>query len=133
MNVIKKHLSVILAILPLVFIFALICLRNLLLSLSAYFPDCRFRSQTGLLCPACGNTRCVISMLNGHFITALQYNMIPPVLCILAVAGYIELFLSSAGIRKKLIPRNYIFLAVLLTATALYLVLRNCIPWLTIA
>ena len=133
MNVIKKHLSVGLAVLPLVFIFALMCLKNELICFLAYLPDCRFRSQTGFLCPACGNTRCILAMLNGHFIQAIKYNIVPPVLCILAVAGYTELLLSGFGIRKKLIPRSYVFLTVLLTVVILYLSLRNFIPWLTIA
>jgi len=35
---------------------------------------CLFHSLTGLPCPTCGGTRCVINLLNGHFAAAFAWN-----------------------------------------------------------
>jgi len=36
--------------------------------------ECNFKKNTGYLCPACGGTRCVKSILKFEFINAFQYN-----------------------------------------------------------
>ena len=36
-------------------------------------PDC-FSLRIGLLCPACGGTRCLLQMVQGHFGQALKLN-----------------------------------------------------------
>ena len=37
---------------------------------------CIFHEITGLECPGCGITRCILSMLKGNFIEAFHYNML---------------------------------------------------------
>ena len=36
-------------------------------------PDCMFM-RVGVLCPACGGTRCLIQLARGNFLQALQLN-----------------------------------------------------------
>ena len=38
------------------------------------FPDCPFRTLTGLLCPGCGSQRAIHQTLHGHFLQAMQLN-----------------------------------------------------------
>lgn len=37
-------------------------------------PQCRFHQLTGFLCPACGNTRAVLALLQGHPLRSIGYN-----------------------------------------------------------
>lgn len=37
-------------------------------------PRCYWKEQYGFYCPSCGSTRCVISLVNGDFISAFTYN-----------------------------------------------------------
>jgi len=91
-------------------------------------PVCLFYGSTGLLCPACGNTRSIISLLDGDFIHSLSYNITPVVLALFALAFYIEL-LSAAFIRKiKIIPRSAVFLYVLIAIMIIYFCGRNFFP-----
>ncbi len=39
-------------------------------------PDCWVYEATGLLCPACGGTRCVVHMLKGNWIEAFFSHMV---------------------------------------------------------
>ncbi len=39
-------------------------------------PECWVYQATGLLCPACGGTRCVIHMLKGNWIEAFFSHMV---------------------------------------------------------
>ena len=39
-------------------------------------PKCWVYEQIGLLCPACGGTRCVINILKGNFIEAFFSHMV---------------------------------------------------------
>lgn len=42
----------------------------------AIIPPCWVYSTTGLLCPACGGTRCILHMLEGNWIEAFLSHMI---------------------------------------------------------
>ncbi len=35
---------------------------------------CTYNKLTGLLCPTCGGTRCVYSILNGRYYDAMKFN-----------------------------------------------------------
>lgn len=37
-------------------------------------PNCPIRSWTGLLCPACGGTRCVVNFILGNFKQSFFYH-----------------------------------------------------------
>ena len=88
---------------------------------------CIFHELTGLLCPGCGFTRCIISILQGRFIEAFNYNML--VFCLLPF--FIIFYLYSiynyikTGNRVVKIP-NYIIM-ILLVITILFGIFRNLI------
>lgn len=42
----------------------------------AMIPQCWVYQTTGLLCPSCGGTRCVIDMLKGNWIEAFFSHMV---------------------------------------------------------
>ena len=39
-------------------------------------PKCFFHELTGLYCPGCGVQRSLHALLNGHIITAIDYNLL---------------------------------------------------------
>src|SRR5215204_565695 len=39
-------------------------------------PKCFFHELTGLFCPGCGVQRSFHALLNGHFLTAIDYNLL---------------------------------------------------------
>lgn len=47
-------------------------------------PACAFRELTGFPCPTCGGTRCIRSLLAGHFGAAFTWN---PLVFLLAAAA----------------------------------------------
>lgn len=94
---------------------------------------CVFRAHTGLLCPACGNTRCVSSLLNGDLFAAISYNAFTVALLLFCMGLYAELLANSFGRTAAVIPRSYRFLTVVLTLSAAYFILRNIFPFLTAA
>lgn len=42
----------------------------------AIIPECWVYQTTGLLCPACGGTRCVVSILEGNWVKAFFSHMV---------------------------------------------------------
>lgn len=49
-------------------IFAIICVYIFIKSkYIQIIPQCWIYKTTGILCPACGGTRCIINILNGNF------------------------------------------------------------------
>ena len=61
-------------------------------------PKCPFKLLTGLNCPGCGIQRAVHSLLHGHFIDAVKYNLF------LVYAGPYAIFV---GINQLVIPPKY--------------------------
>lgn len=39
-------------------------------------PECWIYKNTGILCPSCGGTRCIVYLLKGDFIKAFYSNMV---------------------------------------------------------
>lgn len=105
--------------------------RNNIIALTKYFPRCMFYSLFNLYCPSCGNTRSVISLLNGNILAALRYNISIIVLLALALLAYIELAALSFGKRIRLLPRRLSFYIVLIVIMSAYWIVRNFIPYLT--
>ncbi len=106
--------------------------RKFFIGLSEFFPECRFYSRTGFLCPACGNTRSVMAFLKGDILESVGYNITPVLLIAFAALFYIEVAAYAFGVRLRIIPRKYWFLAVVMGALILYYILRNIIPFLTL-
>lgn len=103
----------------------LVCMRNTLIKIASYFPECYFYKATGLLCPACGNTRSVKYLLRGEYICSVKYNVTPVLLLILGAIFYTELVFYTAGRKVIIFPRSYKFLGTLLSVLILYYLLRN--------
>ncbi|MBQ8297838.1 MAG: DUF2752 domain-containing protein [Ruminococcus sp.] len=106
--------------------------RKQLIKLTDFFPECYFYKLTGYLCPACGNTRSITSLLNGQILLSLGYNITPFIIVILLTAFYIELAAHAFGRKISIIPRRYSFLALLLLFISIYYAARNFIPSLTL-
>lgn len=119
------------AILPLLFVF-IVLFKSQIICLTKYFPDCEFYALTGYLCPACGNTRSILSLLDGHILYSIGYNPTPVIILGVAMSFYIELIAMCFGVRIKIFPRSYVFLGIILGAVSLYYVLRNILSFLTI-
>lgn len=119
-------------IIPLLALFTYIN-RNTIINLGTELPECYFHNATGYLCPACGNTRSVISLLRGNVIKSIQYNITPLLLLIIAFLFYIELITYVLGKRITIFPRNYTFCGIMLGLLFMYYLLRNFIHCLTIS
>ncbi|MDE5582903.1 MAG: DUF2752 domain-containing protein [Ruminococcus sp.] len=100
--------------------------------LKKYFPECIFYKKIGYLCPACGNTRSISSILHRHFIKSLGYNITPIVIMLFLTAFYIEIIACAFGKKLYIIPRNYYFLSVVLSLMTIYYIARNFIPFMTL-
>lgn len=91
--------------------------------------DCYFQ-RFGLLCPACGGTRCVLSLLKGQFVEAFQMN---PYFVITGFFLLLSIFLLHMAVFSKCVlahklcaivfhPRTVILWAV---GFAVFGILRN--------
>jgi len=54
-------------------------------------PKCFFHELTGLYCPGCGVQRSFHALLNGHIITAVDYNLLF-ILCLPLIIYFILVF-----------------------------------------
>lgn len=106
--------------------------RQKLVWLSRFLPECYFYKSTGYLCPACGNTRCIKALFKGHVLEALGYNITVPMLIMIAGMFYVEAVFYSFGKKVRIFPRSYVLLGVLLGSLPLYYVMRNILPFLTV-
>ena len=120
----KTFLKIIVLILPVLFVIAF-AFRSSLIRLTYYFPECFFYKLTAWKCPACGNTRSVICLLNGDITGSLKYNITPVVLLIIAIIFYIELVFYSFGKTVHIFPRKLYVLIIILLLMISYYVLRN--------
>lgn len=125
-----KLYKIITLLIPITAIF-LYMIRQQLIALSTHFPKCVFYSLFNLYCPSCGNTRSVISLLNGDILASLRYNIVIIILIVLSSLGYIELAALSFGKRIQLLPRRLSFYMCLITFLVIYWIVRNFIPFLT--
>lgn len=94
-------------------------------------PACTIRRFTGLLCPGCGNTHAVLSLLQGDLLSSFRYNPIPLTGVLVAVAFYLEVAFRLFGKRLRLLPRSFWFWGTLLGLFLTFFVARNFIPALS--
>jgi hypothetical protein len=79
---------------------------------------CPFYKLTGCYCPGCGITRAALSLLSGDVEQAFRYNAL-----IFALA---PLYLVYAIAKRRRMPRTgNVMMAVMMTATLLFGLLRN--------
>lgn len=90
-------------------------------------PRCIVNKKIGILCPACGGTRCVINFIKGNFIESFNYHPIFFVTIIYLIIVNI-IFIINSFRKKEILTFLYpkakfwiVFLIVLLIFT----VLRN--------
>lgn len=70
---------------------------------SIWFPRCVFLSATNLYCPGCGATRCLHSLLHGHFAQAFAFNpLLVVALPLLILGGISEAYIAWTG--RALLP-----------------------------
>lgn len=91
---------------------------------------CLFHLATGYYCPGCGNTRSAEALLHGKILLALRNNAVLPFLALILLILYIELIFSVAGRPRKILPRKSWFWWMIGGFFAIYLVVRNFIPFL---
>lgn len=128
MNNKKNLLKIIIILMPIVILISLYFFKDFAFYISNKFPKCIFYTKFNLYCPACGNTRCVLSLLRGDILSALKYNLTPVFLCILLICLYIEVFTYVFGFYKQILPRNYKFWTFIIGFFILYYIIRNFIP-----
>ena len=63
----------------------------------SHFPQCVFRTTTGLWCPGCGLTRGLHQLLNGQIGSALSYNLFVPLAVVAAGLGWWSWMRTSWG------------------------------------
>lgn len=126
-KVVKYIKIVFLAILPVVLYFILYLMSDWLISISDGFEKCIIYEKFGILCPGCGNTRCVKALLKGHFIKAFGYNITIPLLICYFLFYYYCFVLKKAGVKiVQIVSRQRVAVA-LIILLVLYYFLRNII------
>lgn len=87
---------------------------------------CVFHEITGLECPGCGITRCILSIFKGNFKEAFHYNML--VFMLLPFAIIYSIYVSYNYIRgKKYAKINGKIEILLLIIVILFGIIRNII------
>lgn len=129
-NKLPLPVRALLCLLPPAAVLLLFLFREQAVSLALRFPACPFYTLTGLYCPACGNTRSVLSLLRGDVLSALRYSIIPPLCALLGIFLYLELVLWCCGRHRKLLPRKGAFWITSGALLLLYFIGRNLVPFL---
>ena len=102
--------------------------RDSLARLAQAFPPCPFYRDYCICCPSCGNSRSVLSLLQGDVLSSLRYNITPPFLLAIILAFYGEAIARLFGKKITLVPRQTSFLVVVIVGFIVYFVARNFIP-----
>ena len=123
----KTGFRILTVFIPVICLF-LYLMKDELISMTSFFPPCFVYSLFHLYCPACGNTRSVIALLQGDLLASLHYNIVPFIILLLSLAAYGELVAYSFGKPVRLLPRKLRFYIILILLVYGYLFLRNLIP-----
>ena len=87
-------------------------------------PKCIFHELTGLYCPGCGVQRSFHALLNGHILTAIDYNLM-----FILFLPLIIYFILAFALRKKHAATSFIYKPVfsftVLIVVVSFWVLRN--------
>lgn len=127
----KRRIMQLTAILiPIVLILLYLC-KDVFLSLLPLFPTCPFYARLDIYCPACGNTRSVLALLDGHLLESLRYNIVPSLLIIFSSLAYLELVAYGFFKPIRLLPRKLSFYLIVIGLLIIYFVLRNLSSYLT--
>lgn len=127
MNYTTKH-KVLVIVVPILSAAFLAAATALILANFSLMP-CISYTYLHVLCPACGATRALTSLMRGDILMSLRQNAALLVLIIIALMWYIELVLRIFGKNVKLpLIHNVWFYVILGVVLIAYLVLRNFIP-----
>lgn len=97
-----------------------------------YFPKCAFYTLTGYLCPACGNTRAILHLLQGHILRSIGYNPMIFTIAVTFVGWYIELVCRAFWKPVKILPRKLAIWLVIIFSVVGYDIIRNFFPLITL-
>lgn len=103
-------------------------LRDYIIGLKRFFPECSFHRLTGYWCSGCGNTRSVEALLHGHIFTAIRNNATMPFLSLLLILLYAENLGALFGRDIKLLPRKWLFWGIVIGIFIVYFIVRNFVP-----
>ena len=95
-------------------------------------PQCRFHQFTGFLCPACGNTRAVLALLQGHPLRSIGYNPMIFTLFAALTCLYAELVCTAVGKPRRILPRSNALLFLTVGIVLGYDIVRNFFPAITL-
>lgn len=95
-------------------------------------PQCRFHQLTGFLCPACGNTRAVLALLQGHPLRSIGYNPMIFTLFAALTCLYAELVCTAVGKPRRILPRSNALLFLTVGIVLGYDIVRNFFPAITL-
>ena len=92
-----------------------------------YLPECWIYKNTGILCPGCGGTRCVINLLQGNFKEAFFSHMIfflTIIYLLICNVIYIINLNKKEKIAEWIYPK-YWYSIIFVILLILYTILRN--------
>lgn len=95
----------------------------------SFVPKCYFISNYGILCPSCGCTRCINSLLKGDLIEAIKYNavfFITIIYLIILNTIYIINNFKKNKILEKIYPKWW-YLIIWVIILLIYTLIRNII------
>lgn len=128
----KCKKKIIFILIPIIVLILIICLKKYVFYILPYFPKCQFNELFDLYCPACGNTRCILALLNGDILSALKYNLTPVIIIFLLFLLYIEKLFYVFNKPIQILTRNYLVWTFVIIFMMLYYILRNIIDFMNL-
>src|SRR5690625_2751961 len=94
-----------------------------------FWVGCLWFRLTGLHCSGCGNSRAVVSLLDGEFLRAWKYNLVGFPIVLIGLAVYLRSGWISMRCNRWIWPRfsNRLGWYLLILASG-WMILRN-LPW----
>lgn len=127
MNNLKRLL---ITLLPPAAVFIIFLMKDFIYSIINNLPQCQFHKMTGLLCPGCGNTRALKSLLSLNIIDALRYNITLPLIIAALILFYIQSVISIWHGPVILFPKKISVYIVLCILLVFYFIIRNFINFM---
>ena len=87
-------------------------------------PKCIFHELTGLYCPGCGAQRSLHALLNGHLLTAIDYNLLFILILPLIIYFVIAFILDKKHPVSSFIYKSGFSVAVVIVVISFW-ILRN--------